>query len=177
MANALKMAIVESIFSLHALGWKQRRIARELGIDRETVRKYLRQRLCAAKPANAPTGSDQPKPATSGGLPGLEAKPANAPIGTAEGGGATPADAPTGGPAQAADPQPAAAAVEAERGHPCEAVTDSCVNPEENASFWRRSQSSRQHPRAEGWPAAMRVDRKTPYFTARTWSQADFGQN
>ncbi|HVA50004.1 MAG TPA: IS21 family transposase [Pirellulales bacterium] len=117
MANALKMAIVESVFSLHALGWKQRRIARELGIDRETVRKYLRQRLCAAKPANAPTGSEQPKPAASGGLPGLEAKPANAPIGAAaDGGGATAADSPTGGPAEAADPQPAAAAVEAERG-------------------------------------------------------------
>ena len=57
MANVLKMALIESILSLHALRYSQRRIARELGVDRETVRKYLRQRLSGAKPANLPTGS------------------------------------------------------------------------------------------------------------------------
>ena len=39
MAHELKMAIVESIFQLQALHWSARRIARELGIDRGTVRK------------------------------------------------------------------------------------------------------------------------------------------
>jgi hypothetical protein len=32
MANRLKMAIIQSIQRLRALGWSQRRIARELGI-------------------------------------------------------------------------------------------------------------------------------------------------
>ena len=31
MANQLKMALVESIITLHGHGWSQRRIARELG--------------------------------------------------------------------------------------------------------------------------------------------------
>jgi DNA-binding CsgD family transcriptional regulator len=41
MSNLLKMANVQSILSLHAQGWTQRRIARELEIDRGTVRKHL----------------------------------------------------------------------------------------------------------------------------------------
>ena len=39
MANVLKMALIESILSLYALRWSQRRIALELKVDRETVRK------------------------------------------------------------------------------------------------------------------------------------------
>ena len=38
MANRLKMAIVSSILTLAKRGWSQRRIARELGISRTTVR-------------------------------------------------------------------------------------------------------------------------------------------
>ena len=38
MANVLKMALIESILSLHALRWSQRRIARELEVDRETLK-------------------------------------------------------------------------------------------------------------------------------------------
>jgi DNA-binding NarL/FixJ family response regulator len=41
MANRLKMARVQSILSLHAQGWSRRRIAHELGIDRETVSRYV----------------------------------------------------------------------------------------------------------------------------------------
>jgi transposase len=82
MANLLKMAKVQSILSLHAQGWPQRRIARELGVDRETVGKYLRQQLCGAKPANAPTGWGESKPATLAPLPAPEPKPANAPTGS-----------------------------------------------------------------------------------------------
>src|SRR5271168_96736 len=76
------MAKVQSILSLHAQGWPQRRIARELGIDRETVRKYVEQQICGAKPANAPTGSAGSKPATLAGLPAADPKPANAPTGS-----------------------------------------------------------------------------------------------
>ena len=64
MANRLKMARVQSILSLRAQGWSRRRIARELGIDRETVSRYveLDQQSAAtlesgdgvSKPANAP---------------------------------------------------------------------------------------------------------------------------
>ena len=63
MANVLKMALIESILSLHAQRWSQRRIARELEVDRETVRKYLRKGLSRSKPAIAPTGSGGSKPA------------------------------------------------------------------------------------------------------------------
>jgi len=37
MANELKMAKVNIILTLHEQGWSFRRIARELGIRRETV--------------------------------------------------------------------------------------------------------------------------------------------
>jgi transposase len=88
MANVLKMALIESILSLHAEGWSQRRIARELEIDRETVRKYLRQRLSEAKPANLPTGSAGSKPANFSDLPGRNSKPAtNLPTGSPQVGG------------------------------------------------------------------------------------------
>jgi transposase len=56
MANALKMAIVQSIQQLHAAGWSQRRIARELEIDRGTVARHLRPRPPDPKPAIPPAG-------------------------------------------------------------------------------------------------------------------------
>ena len=69
MSNRLKMAMIHSIQLLHSMHWSQRRIARELGIDRETVRKYLACGLEEAKPAIPPTGSDDSKPATFAGVP------------------------------------------------------------------------------------------------------------
>ena len=91
MANLLKMAIIDTIFTLKQRGWSQRRIARELGINRETVARQLHIAQEAAKPANAPIGSTQPtedsKPANapigSDSIP-AEVNPANAPIGTTE---------------------------------------------------------------------------------------------
>jgi len=56
MANALKMAIVQSIQQLHAAGWSQRRIARELEIDRGTVARHLRPPPPDPKPAIPPAG-------------------------------------------------------------------------------------------------------------------------
>ena len=53
MANHLKVAKVLSIQALHDQGWSQRRIARELGVSREAVAKYLREH---SKPATAPLG-------------------------------------------------------------------------------------------------------------------------
>ena len=35
--------MIDTILSLHQRGWSQRRIADELGVDRETVARHLRQ--------------------------------------------------------------------------------------------------------------------------------------
>jgi len=72
MANSLNVALVESIRSLFAQGWSRRRIARELGVDRETVGKYVLGQSGGSKPANLPTGSEAPKPASLAGLPAPE---------------------------------------------------------------------------------------------------------
>lgn len=66
MANHLRVAKVLSIQALHDQGWSQRRIARELGINRETVARHLNP---DSKPAKAPTGSDDSKPATASKAP------------------------------------------------------------------------------------------------------------
>jgi transposase len=69
MANRLKMAIVHAIIGLLERGWSHRRIARELGINRETVSRYDRLRKPPdSKPANATPGLDTedfPKPANA----------------------------------------------------------------------------------------------------------------
>jgi transposase len=70
MANELKMAIVESILQLRTLRWSARRIARHLGLDRGTVRKYLKQASSVPKPAISPAGSNGSKPATNPPAPG-----------------------------------------------------------------------------------------------------------
>jgi transposase len=95
MANRLKMATVQSILSLHARGWSQRRIARELGVDRESVARHLRLARESApaarsdrehpEPAIAPIsspGSAGPKPAKAPleSAGSADSKPANAPI-------------------------------------------------------------------------------------------------
>jgi len=54
--NILNVSLQHSISTLAAAGWSRRRIARELGIDRETVGKYLR--LEQAKPAISTPGSE-----------------------------------------------------------------------------------------------------------------------
>src|ERR1700756_1411824 len=64
MSNLLKVSLLAAIYSLHDKGWSQRRIARELGLNRETVGRYLR----LAKPANSTVGFEEPcqtKPAIS----------------------------------------------------------------------------------------------------------------
>lgn len=66
MANRLSMALIHSIWTLHQSGHSNRKIAQLLGVDRDTVAKYIRQRQ---NPPNAPTGSEtanshQPGPAS-----------------------------------------------------------------------------------------------------------------
>src|ERR1700722_13400123 len=99
MSNLLEVAMIDAILSLHRRNWSQRRIASELGINRETVARYLKQAEAAPKPANAPSGS-----AASEAAP----KPANAPSGSAASEAAPkPANAPSGSTASEAAPKPA----------------------------------------------------------------------
>jgi len=42
MANQLRMALLDSILTSYRRGWSARGIARELGINRETVAHYLK---------------------------------------------------------------------------------------------------------------------------------------
>ena len=130
MSNLLNVAMKDMILSLHRRGWSQRRIARELGINRETVARHLKEAEAAAKPAIAPTGSmalevaAKPAIAPTGSM-ALEAaaKPANAPTGSmALEAAAKPANAPTGSMALEATALPTipptrAAPDQGERGH------------------------------------------------------------
>jgi transposase len=68
MSNRLRMATIQSILSLYEKRWSYRRIARALGIHRETVSRYVR---LAAQAASGGPATEQ-----------SEAKPANAPIGS-----------------------------------------------------------------------------------------------
>src|SRR5258708_299670 len=68
MSNRLEMAMVQTIRTLLQQGWFHRRIARELGIHRETVARLVAE----SKPAKAPTGV---------AVEAVESKPAKAPTG------------------------------------------------------------------------------------------------
>jgi len=72
MAKRLKMARVQAIHTLVDRGWSYRRIARELGIHRETVARYasIRQED-TARPAISTPGTGEAKPAIP--TPGTDA--------------------------------------------------------------------------------------------------------
>jgi len=73
MANRIKVAIASSIIVLRQQGWSFRRIARTLGIHRETVARHVREHEADSKPATNP-------PAGNGA--GVDSKPANPPPGS-----------------------------------------------------------------------------------------------
>jgi len=88
MSNVLRVSLQTTIYSLADRGWSQRRIARELGINRETVGRYLR--LAEAKPAISTPGSggdSEPKPAilTLGVEGSRDSKPAISTVGKSAG--------------------------------------------------------------------------------------------
>ena len=60
----LKVNQQQSIVGLHAQGWSKRRIARELGLDRSTVRKYLAGISKSPAPQTGLIDVDPSKPAT-----------------------------------------------------------------------------------------------------------------
>ena len=68
MANQIKMAVRDSIVTLYDKGWSQRRIAKALEIDWETVGRHIRlEQPGSSNPAIPPAG--------------VEANPAIVPIG------------------------------------------------------------------------------------------------
>jgi transposase len=96
MSNRLKMATVHSIHLLRSLHWSHRRIARELGIDRGTVRRHLLAGVGGANAAISPTGSDGSNAATLSASPGPERGPSDG-AGSAENAGAANAAIPPTG--------------------------------------------------------------------------------
>ena len=88
MANQIKMATSASIIELYVRGWSQRRIARELGLDRGTVSRHIRlhAETAVSKPANVPAGDERDG----------DSKPAIPPAGAGEAATAKPAIPPAG---------------------------------------------------------------------------------
>jgi transposase len=87
VANQLKMDEIQQIQALRQLGWSQRRIAEALGVNRETVARYLARGDTESKPAKAPLGSTEdaeskPAKASLGSTEDAESKPAKAPLGS-----------------------------------------------------------------------------------------------
>lgn len=91
MATRQKMAKVHSILTLHERGWSRRRIARELGIDRATVGRYVRLAESPPNPPAGPSGGGnagagiqtQPNPPPGSGERTPPNPPAGSPFGTA----------------------------------------------------------------------------------------------
>ena len=75
--NQLKMDIQQAISALSRSGWSQRRIARELDIDRETVARYrqLARQAEASNPALCP-----PAPRPRRARPAIPLQPQNQPF-------------------------------------------------------------------------------------------------
>ena len=62
MSNVLKVSLQEAIRCLHEKGWGQRRIARELGVHRNTVKGYIEGGLkCTTQSTIAPIAGADPK--------------------------------------------------------------------------------------------------------------------
>jgi transposase len=82
--NRLCVSLQLSILTLYERGWSARRIARELGVHRETVGRELKR----SKPANVTTGSEsdagaKPAKVTTGSEDGASSKPAKVTTGSA----------------------------------------------------------------------------------------------
>ena len=71
MANQLKTGTVQSILTLRERRWSFRRIARTLGVHRDTVSRYVLAAE-ASNSANAPAGSLDTEVEALGGLRSVE---------------------------------------------------------------------------------------------------------
>jgi len=79
MANRLTMAEIDRILTLHTTGHSNRQIAELLGVDRETVGKYVGRHKAQNQP-NAPTGSAGLYSAVGGSGPASACEPFREPI-------------------------------------------------------------------------------------------------
>jgi len=71
--NQLKVNRQQSIIGLYQQGWSKRRIARELQLDRATVRKYLAQEISKSPTphiGSEPDGSSKPPTPQTGSTSG-----------------------------------------------------------------------------------------------------------
>ena len=82
MANQLRMAKIDAILALHRRKWSIRRIAKELGLHRDTVARHLQLDNARSKPARAPLGSAgelsvcaEARPASAGKAPMMRNRP------------------------------------------------------------------------------------------------------
>ncbi len=133
--NQLKMDTRQAIRTLTDRGWSQRRIARELGIDRETVARYrkLARQAEEPKPAISPAGSEvvqEPEPAIS--PTGSEPTPPSA-------GEPNPAISPTGskpGRLSHCEPHQAAIAASLERGLSAQRIYQDLVSEQQFAGSY-----------------------------------------
>ncbi|HZR18565.1 MAG TPA: NB-ARC domain-containing protein [Verrucomicrobiae bacterium] len=66
--NQIKVNQQQTIVALRERGWSKRRIARELGLDRKTVRRYWGTAAPAKSPANPQTGSEAKSPTPQTGF-------------------------------------------------------------------------------------------------------------
>ena len=82
MANQLKVAKVLSIKTLRDQGWSQRRIARELGVHRDTVARYLKEYAKSSDSAHEPDDSKPAKAPPGSKSLQEDSKPAKAPPGS-----------------------------------------------------------------------------------------------
>ena len=65
MANCLRMAQVQAIHVLRSRGWSFRRIGRELGIQRDTVRRHVQLADSSARDPSVELGlQNRPNPPT-----------------------------------------------------------------------------------------------------------------
>jgi transposase len=83
MPNYLKMELINAILALRKRGWSKRRIARELNVDRHTVRRYLREEAKSPAiptagvciPAGEPPGENPPLSTAGNPQPETETHP------------------------------------------------------------------------------------------------------
>jgi transposase len=78
MANYLKMADIQALQALRARGWSFRRIGRELGIHRDTVRRYVEEGQGGQNRPNLPAGADgenRPDPPAGNSGPASQCEP------------------------------------------------------------------------------------------------------
>ena len=96
MVYKLKMAQRDAVLGLLALGWSHRRIARELGVNRETVCRYAKLQRSEINPAISAPGSEEatssnPAISTSGSEEATSSNPAISTPGSEEATSSNPA--------------------------------------------------------------------------------------